>query len=186
MPNVLTTDTTLIQGYDCNPQKQKKLIFEGCTLKIISGSNTLYGLDLCNFGQFGSENGGSFKKSYYIPTGGTYTLFGGNVAQEQGEVGMIVIQVNYDKTVAIEDRYITINYKGSVFACGPLMFLTGTTEDTIVWHGWDLEPYNTSAPPIHFSPQIDPNVTSPDFNLGGMLIYNPTIGEVEVQILVMN
>ena len=186
MPNVLSTDQSLIQGYNCNPEKQKKIIFEGSTLKIISGAQTLYSLDLSNFGQFGSEAGGSFKKSYYIPSLSTYTLFGGNIAQEQGEVGMIIMLVNYDSYIPDAGRYITIEYKGSIITCNNLTFLTGTTMDTTPWQGWDLEPYNLAASPINYSPQLDPNISSPDFNYGGMLIYNPTSAEVEIQILVMN
>ena len=186
MPNIPTTDQSKIRGIDCNPQKQKKIVFEGSTLKIISGSNTLYGLDLSNFGQFGSEFGGSFKKSYYIPSNNSYTLYGGNIAQDQGEVSMIIIMVNYDKSIPPSDQYITIEYKGKILPCGNLMFLTGTTIDDRPWQGWDLEPFDPNKPLINYSPQLDPNITSPNFELGGMLIYNPTIGEVEVQILVMN
>ena len=65
------------------------------------------------------------------------------------------------------------------------MFLTGSILEQSPWQGWDLEPYDTTKPPINYSPQIDPNVTSPDFSLGGILIYNPTGGEVEIQMLVM-
>ena len=186
MPNILSTDQSQIKFGTCDLQKQKKIIFEGSTLKIISGANTLYALDLSNFGQFGSEFGGSFKKDVYIPSQQTYTLFGGNVAQEQGEVSMIIVMVNYDSSIPLADQHLTIEYKDKLFSCGNLMFLTGTTKDTQPWQGWDLEPYNLSAPPINFSPTIDPNVTSPNFDLGGMLIFNPTIGEVEVTILVMN
>lgn len=185
MPNVLSTDQTYIQGVDCNPQKQKKIIFEGSTLKVISGSNTLFGIDFSNFGQFGSEFGGSFKKDVYIQSQQTYTLYGGNISQAQGEVSMIVLMVRYDSATALVDRHISVDYKGKIIPCGTLLFLTGVTKDDVAWHGWDLEPY-TNASPIPYSPTISPNVTSPDYDFGGLLIYNPTNGEIEVEILVMN
>jgi len=173
MPNVLKTDSSLICGPDCNPQKQKKIIFEGSILKIISGSSTLVSVDLSHFGIFGSENGGSVKRSYYIPSGGSYTLTASNIAQEQGEVSLIVVFVNYDKIVPDYNRRIQVEYKGNYIPCGNMLFLTGATKDDIPWHGWDMSPYDVS-------------VTSPQIEYGGLFIYNPTIAEIEVQILVMN
>lgn len=187
MANITPPDPRYLGGYDCTPSGQKRIIFEGSTLKVVSGSSTLYGLELGSFGQFGSEFGGSFKKTHYINPSEYYTLYGGNIAQDQGEVGMIVIKVRYDKSIPKEDQYITIEYKGKIIPCGTLLFVTGVTKDDVIWHGWDLEPYNTNySPTINYSPQLDPNITSPDFSMGGMLIYNPTIGQIEVQILVMN
>ena len=177
MPNILSTDQSRIRSIDCNPQKQKKIIFEGSTLKIISGSETLYALDLSTFGQFGSEWGGSFKKNYYVPSKQTYSVFAGNISQVQGEVSMIVVMVNYDKSIPAADRHLIIEYHGHIFPCGPLMFLTGSTLDDRPWHGWDMDPEDVT---------VSSPVSSPNFDLGGLLIFNHTIGEVEVQILVMN
>jgi hypothetical protein len=164
------TFANLSKGYTCDANKQMKIVFEGSFIKVIRGSETLYSLDMSGFGQFGSDFGGSFKKSYYIPAGGNYMLYGGNVAQAQGEVSMIVIRARYDSSIPAENQYITIDYKGEIFPCRNLMFLTGATKDDIPWAGWDL----------------DETVASPDLDLGGMLISNPTSGEVEIQILVMN
>ncbi len=173
MPNVLKTDSSKIHGPDCNPQKQKKIVFEGSILKIISGANTLCSVDLSNFGVFGSENGGSVKRSYYIPAGGSYTLTVSNISQDQGEVSMIVLFVNYDNSLPDYDRRIQVEYKGNYIPCGNMLFLTGTTIQDIPWHGWDMSSYDVS-------------VTSPQLEYGGLFIYNPTIAEIEVQILVMN
>ena len=71
MPNVLSTDPRFIKYVDCNPEKQKKIVFEGSFLKIIMGSQVLDTVDLSNFFHPASINGGSFKKRVYIQSGGS-------------------------------------------------------------------------------------------------------------------
>jgi hypothetical protein len=187
MPNIQSTDSRYVKYVDCNPDKQKKLVFEGSSLKIIQGSQVLEAVDFSGFFHPASENGGSFKKRIYIPSDGSYNLYGGNIAQDQGEVSLIVIRVKYDKSILEGDRVIYWEYKGNVFPCKNLIFLTGKTLDSDPHKGWDLEPYNADVSPAPvFSPLLDPQPTSPDLSLGGIKISNPTLKEVELEILVMN
>ena len=78
-----------------------------------------------------------------------------------------------------------------------ILFLTGKTLDHIKHHGWDLEPYNvvgdTVSPGItspvvspEFVPLLSPQPTTPDLSLGGIVIRNTTLKEVELEILVIN
>lgn len=184
MPNVLSSDPRFIRYANCNPEKQKKIVFEGSFLKIIMGSQVLDTVDLSKFFHPASITGGSFKKRTYIPSGGSYNLYGGNIAQDQGEVSMIVIRVKYDSTLPENEKLIYWEYEGNLFPCNNLLFLTGKTLDRVKHHGWDLEPYSSEA--STFSPVLSPQPTSPDFSLGGITLRNPTLKEVEVEILVMN
>jgi hypothetical protein len=184
MPNILSSDPRFIKYANCNPEKQKKIVFEGSFLKIIMGSQVLDSVDLSGFFHPASMTGGSFKKRTYIPSGGSYNLYGGNIAQDQGEVSMIVIRVKYDPTLSEGEKLIYWEYEGNLFPCNNLLFLTGKTLDHIKHHGWDLEPYAQEA--STFSPVLSPQPTSPDFSLGGITLRNPTLKEVEVEILVMN
>lgn len=194
MPNILKTDSRYIKSIDCNPEKQKKIVFEGSFLKIIMGSNVLYSLDMSGFFHPASINGGSFKKRIYISPESSWDLYGGNIAQDQGEVSLIVIKVKYDKALTDDERLIFWEYKGKTFPLKNLLFLTGKTLDHIKHHGWDLEPYNVYGDPSNISPVVDPEFSpvlspqpiSPDFSLGGIKIINPTLKEVELEILVMN
>ena len=187
MPNVLSTDPRDIKYVDCNPEKQKRIVFEGAFLKIVMGSNVLDTVDMSSLFHPASINGGNFKKRIYIPSNGSYDLYGGNIAQDQGEVSMIIIRVKYDKSISETDRVIYWEYKGNIFPCKNLMFLTGKTLDSIPHQGWDLEPYAADVSPAPvFSPVLDPQPTSPNPLLGGIKINNPTLKEVELEILVMN
>lgn len=187
MPNILSTDPRNIKYLDCNPEKQKKIVFEGSSLKILMGSQVLDTVDMSSLFHPASINGGNFRKRIYIPSDGSYNLYGGNIAQDQGEVSLIVIRVKYDKSIPEGDRVIYWEYKGNIFPCNNLMFLTGKTLDSDPHKGWDLEPYNADVSPAPvFSPSLDPQPTSPDLSLGGIKISNPTLKEVELEILVMN
>lgn len=186
MHNINTTDSRYIKSIDCNPVKQKKIIFEGSFLKIISGSQVLDSVDLSGFSHFASEFGGSMKKRVFIPSLQNYYLYAGNIGQDQGEVSLIIMKVRYDSSLPEEEKYLTWEYEGKIFPIKNLMFLTGRTLDAIKHHGWDLEAYNDQATSPQFSPTLNPVLTSPDLTFGGILIYNRTGKEVEVEILVMN
>ena len=186
MPNIYKTDPRFIENLDCNPQKQKKIIFEGSFLKIVMGSQVLDSVDLSSFFHPASQNGGSFKKNFFISPGSTYTLYGGNVAQDQGEVSMIVMRVKYDSSLTETQKVINIEYEGKILPCKNIFFVTGKTLDHAKYHGWDLEPWDGSVPSPGFSPVLSPMPSSPDLTFGGILINNPTLKEIEVEILVMN
>ena len=195
MPNILSTDPRYIKYIDCNPEKQKKVVFEGSFLKIIMGSQVLYSADMSGIFHPASINGGSFKKRVYIQPESSYDLYGGNIAQDQGEVSLIIIKVKYDKSLLDSERLIHWEYEGNLFPLKNILFLTGKTLDHIKHHGWDLEPYNVvgdtndpTSPVVdpEFSPVLSPQPTSPDFSLGGIIIRNTTLKEVELEILVIN
>jgi hypothetical protein len=186
MPDIKSTDSRYIKYVDCNPDKQKKLVFEGSSLKVIQGSQVLDAVDFSGFFHPASENGGSFVKRFYLSPNAIYTLYGGNIAQDQGEVSMVIIRVNYSKKLTDQDKLITLEYNGTIFPCKNIHFVTGKTLDHIKHHGWDLEPWTDSQSSPEFSPIISPMPTEPDFGFGGILISNPTSEEVEIQILVMN
>ena len=186
MPNIYKTNQKYVEHIDCNPQKQKQIIFEGSFLKVVMGSEVLDSTDLSTLFHPASENGGSFVKRFYISPGANYTLYGGNISQDQGEVSMIIIRITYDPSLTEDQQLITLEYEGKIFPCNNLFFVTGKTLDTIKYHGWDLEPWNDQAESPQFSPVISHMPTSPDLNFGGILINNPTTQEIEVEILVMN
>jgi hypothetical protein len=197
MPNILSTDSRYIKYIDCNPEKQKKVVFEGQFLKIIMGSQVLYSIDMTDVFHPASINGGNFKKRIYIQPESSYDLYGGNIAQDQGEVSLVIIKVKYDKSLLDSERLIHWEYKGNLFPLKNILFLTGKTLDHIKHHGWDLEPYNvvgdTVSPGItspvvdpEFVPLLSPQPTTPDLSLGGIVIRNTTLKEIELEILVIN
>jgi hypothetical protein len=194
MPNVLKTDSRYVKYIDCNPEKQKKIVFEGSILKIIEGSKVLHSVDMSGFFHPASITGGSFKKRIFIDPETSWNLYGGNIAQDQGEVSLIIVKVKYDKSLTEDEKLIFWEYKGRTFPLKNVLFLTGKTLDHVKHHGWDLEPYNVYGDPTNVSPVVDPEFspvlspqpTSPDFSLGGIKIMNTTRKEVEVEILVMN
>lgn len=184
MATVLSTDSRGILYLNCDPLKQKKIVFEGSSLKIIMGSQVLDTVDLSSIFHVSSENGGSFVKRLFISAGNQYALYGGNIAQDQGEVSLIVIKVKYDKSLEESQKLISMSYLGKTLPIKNMTFLTGKTLDHIKHHGWDLEPYGQANDVS--SPVLSPMPTSPDFTRGGIIINNLTTKEIEVEILVMN
>jgi len=185
MPTILTTDTKGIQSLDCDPFKQKKIVFEGAFLKIIMGSQVLDTVDLSSFFHPSLDCGGSFKKKVYVAANSNYKLYGGNIAQDQGEVSLIIVRVKYDKSLTEGEKLITVSYKGSTFSIKNIMFLTGKTLPNEKYQGWDLEPFGSHTG-NESTPILSPMPTSPDFQEGGMIINNLTNKEIELEILVMN
>ena len=197
MPNILSTDSRYIKYIDCNPEKQKKIIWEGSSLKIIMGSQILHSVDMSSLFHPASISGGSFKKRIYIQPDSFYKLYGGNIAQDQGEVSMIIIKVKYDKSLTDAERLMYWEYKGDLFPLKNLLFLSGKTLDHVKHHGWDLEPYNvvgdTVSPGVtspvidpRYSPHLSPQPTQEYPALGGIILRNTTLKEVEIEILVIN
>ena len=188
MPNILATDQRGIKYANCDLEKQKRIIFENTSLKVVMGSQTLYSMNLTSFFHPATSNGGSLKKRIYISPGEEYDLYAGNIGQDQGEVSLVIIRVvRYDKQLAETEKVIFWQYLGNMFPIKDLMFLTGKTLDTIKHHGWDLEPYSVVSPGINeFTPTLHNETTSPNFSLGGIKINNTTTGEVELEILIMN
>jgi hypothetical protein len=198
MPNILATDQRKIKNANCDLEKQKRIIFENTSLKVVMGSQTLYSMDLKSFFHPATLNGGTFKKRVYIAPGGEYDLYAGNIGNDFGDVSLIIIRVvRYDKKLSENEKVIFWQYLGNMFPIKDLMFLTGKTLDTVKHHGWDLEPYaavSTGSPSFgspsfgspSFIPALHNETTSPDFSLGGIKINNTTTGEVELEILVMN
>lgn len=188
MPNILSTDQREIQNSSCGLEKQKRIVFENTFLKVVMGSQTLYSMDLSSFFHPATLRGGNFKKRIYIAPGGDYDLYAGNIGQSQGEVSLIIIRViRYDKRLDEKEKVIFWEYLGNKFPIKNLMFLTGKTLDSIKHHGWDLEPYSNVSPSAYqFSPHLHNQTTPANYSLGGIKINNTTIGEVELEILVMN
>jgi hypothetical protein len=188
-----TTNPVYIKHLNCNPETYKRVVFQSCNLDVIEGSRVLSSVSLCDFnlpslgsGELGGC-GGSAKKFFILQPGANYTLTAPEIGQEQGEVQLIAVKVKYDKKHPETERYLTWEYKGQVYPINTLMVLTGRTQPSIPWQGWDLSYYSNNPPFPGFSPNIFPPVSSPDFTFGGILFNNPNeTYPVEVEILIMN
>jgi hypothetical protein len=190
---VYTTDPAYVKYLDCNPGIYRRVAFQSCNLDIKQGSSVLSTISLCDFKleSLGSGDlggcGGSLKRSVTLRASSNYILTAPEVGQEQGEVQLIVIKVKYDSKIDPADRYLTWEYKGSVYPISSMMVLTGRTEPAISWHGWDLSYYSNNPPSPDFSPQIFPPVSSPDLTFGGIMFTNPNQSyDTELEIFVFN
>ena len=188
-----TTNPVYIKHLNCNPETYKRVVFQSCNLDIREGAAVIDTVSLCDFnlpslgsGELGGC-GGSAKKNFILKPQVNYTLTAPEIGQEQGEGQLIIVKVKYDKEQPQEERYLTWEYKGQVYPINTLMVLSGRTQASVPWHGWDLSYYSNNPPSPGFSPQIFPPITSPDLTFGGILFHNPSpTYSVEIEILIMN
>lgn len=190
---IYTTNPVNIKYLDCNPAVYRRVNFQSCNLVIKEGSNILSTTSLCDFKleSLGSSElggcGGSLKKNVILSASNTYTLTASEIGQAQGEVQMIVVKATYQKDHPVEDRLIYWEYKGNVYPLNNLMILTGRTQAEIAWQGWDLGYYSNNPPSPMFSPQIFPQISSPDLTFGGIMFSNPNdTYNIELEIFVFN
>lgn len=180
---------SLIKGLDCNAPAGRKVTFQSCNLDIKEGSKILIQVPLCDFklegiGEAGC--GGSLKRALTIKANSSQIITAPEIGQAQGEVQMITIKVKYQTAHPEADRYLTWEYKGSIYPIGTLMILTGRTLGDQPWQGWDLSNYTETLPSPAYSPQLNPVITSPDMSFGGIMITNPNIYDVDIEILILN
>ena len=190
---IYTTNPVYIKYLDCNPAVYRKVSFQSCNLDIKEGTNVLSVTSLCDFKleSLGSSElggcGGSLKKNVTLNASGTYTLTASEIGQAQGEVQMIVAKVTYQKNHPVEDQLVYWEYKGNVYPLNSLMILTGRTQAEIPWQGWDLGYYSNNPPNPTFSPEIFPQISSPDLTFGGIMFSNPDdTYNIELEIFVFN
>jgi hypothetical protein len=179
-----TTNPVYIKSLDCNPQTYKRVKFQSCDLTIAQGKNIISEVSFCDFNLpslSGEGCGGSIKKNFILHPSSNYTLTATEIAQDQGEVQLIVVKVKYDKFHPEEERYLTWEYKGQVYPINTLMVLSGRTEPSIPWQGWNLTSYLNPGLAL---PQQN---NSPDSIFGGIFFNNPSsTHSVEIEILIMN
>ena len=189
---VYLTNPNYIKYLDCDPGVNRRITFQTCNLSIIEGPKVLQSISLCDFSLesiSGDENGGcggSASRVVTIPAEGSYTLIAPEIGQEQGEVQLISIKVNYKKDQPDDQRYLTWEYKGNIYPLGSMLFLTGRTKPGESWQGWDLSNYSYPPTSPDFSPQIYPPVSNPDLSFGGILLSNPSKYDVELEIMIFN
>lgn len=190
---VFSTNSANIKFLDCNPAVYRKVVFQSCNLSIKEGSNILSNISLCDFKLEGLESyelggcSGSLKKNVLINSQSTFTLTASEIGQAQGEVQMVVVKANYQKNHPENERLIYWEYKGNVYPLNKLMILTGRTQAEIAWHGWDLGYYSNNPPIPLFSPNIFPNISSPNLSFGGIMFSNQNTNyNVELEIFIFN
>lgn len=189
---IYTTDPRLIKFIDCPPTKARIISFEGCDLKIREGSNTISEISFCDLSLNQSDSlpgsdgpgtcGGFVKKSIVIPTNSNFILTAPEIAGDNGEVQFIIIKVKYPTSIPASERYITFEYKGWVGPIENMMILSGRAYT----NGWDMTDYSSNIPAPPFSPSIQPTPASPDINFGGILLSNPLLENVQVEIMLFN
>lgn len=193
MGNIYRTDPLYIKYLDCKPKVDKKLFFQTCNIGIKEGASLLTSISLCDtqLESLGNSElggcGGSLKRSVTINPSSNYILTASEVGQEQGEVQMIVVKVKYEKEHPLPERYLTWEYKGSVYPINTLMVLSGRTQNNTAWHGWDLSSYTNDSSSPQFTPSPYPQITSPDLSFGGIMFSNPSSKyNTELEIFIFN
>jgi hypothetical protein len=193
MGTIYRTDPKYIKYLDCNPSVDRRIFFQTCNLGIKEGAKILQTSSLCDFTLESLGNsemggcGGTLKRGAKISPSSNYVLTATEIGQEQGEVQMIVVKVKYEKSHPVEERYMNWEYKGNVYPINTLMVLTGRTKPDTPWQGWDLSNYTNNPIPMDISPNIYPQIGSPDLSFGGIMFTNPSDKyTTELEIFIFN
>ena len=150
----------------CNPIEFEGTIFQRCNLQVVKGTAVIHEISLCDT-DITISNYSTFSGCVYPNS--TLLLN----AEELLEVAFIMIKATYSSTLPVASRFINIIYKGNYLPMAGLTILTGNpmlTSPMPSGRGWDLDPSGS-------------DITSPYFNKGGMLLYNPHNVKVNIDVI---
>ena len=153
----------------CNTIEFEGSIMQRCNLQVIKGTTVIREMSLCDT-SITINDYSSFSGCVY--SGASLFLTPDNL----GEISFIMIKVTYPTSLPVSSRFINLVYRGKNLPIANLMILTGNPSSTSPYtgnRGWDLEPNGTE-------------VTSPYFEEGGMLLYNPHGVKVNVEVILAN
>lgn len=150
----------------CNTIDFEGVIFQRCNLQVLKGSTVIREMSLCDT-DITINNYSSFSGCVYGNSSLLLTSDGLN------EVSFIMIKATYPASLPISNRFINIIYKDNYLPMANLTILTGNPSDSSPYlynKGWDLNPNGSE-------------ISSPYFNEGGMLLYNPHNVRVNIDVI---
>lgn len=142
------------------------IVMDRCEIKMLDGTTTKSSFSLCDvvitLDDFLSFN------TCLEP--GISLLLNPEGIDMNGEVKLIIIKATYPSSMDPSLRYINFIHQGKTLPIGDLMILTGNPTAGSPGRGWDLSPNGTE-------------ISSPYFDQGGMVLYNPQTTKINIQVL---
>lgn len=146
----------------------ERAYFDRCTLLITRDNSLINAMNLCNYSM---EIDDFFTQHVRLKANGAFLLDDAGIGKSFGQVKFLLIKVKYPSTFTnYTDKYIEIKYQGTTYPIGELHIWTG----------------NPSTVPVT-GVVVDPGgseYTSPYFDIGGVVIYNPHSNYVDLDIMI--
>jgi len=94
----------------------------------------------------------------------------------EGEVSLLVVKAEYLPDAEDNEKMVFWDYANTPRKImGSIMILSGAIKNGSVWHGWNIDPFNTYD-----------HTDQPDINNGGISFTNPTAKSVKLTVLTTN
>ena len=142
------------------------IVMDRCEIKMLEGTAVKSTFSLCDFGMSIDD----FSSFSTCLEPGLSMILNPEGIDINGEIKLLIIKVLYPSTLPNESRYINFINQGRTMPIGDIMMLTGNPASDAPGRGWDLTPDGTE-------------LTSPYFDQGGMILYNPHSVRINIQVI---
>ena len=142
--------------------------FDRCTFTVTKDSSVMNSFSFCDYSL---DIDDFFSQSVTLTGGRAFLLDDAGLGNAFGEVKFLLISAKYSAVFTKDtDKYINLIYEGKTYPMGSLHIWTGQPGDSA---GSGI-PLNTNGT----------GLTSPQFSGGGLVLYNPHSGSVDLKILI--
>ena len=146
----------------------ERTYFDRCTLLITRDTSLINSMNFCNYSMNIDD---FFTQHVRLKAGSAFLLDDGGIGTFYGEVKFLLIKVTYPSTfTTYTDKFIELKYLGTSYPIGEL-------------HIWTGNPSSVPGTGIVVSPGSS-EYTSPYFDLGGVVLYNPHSNYVDIDIVI--
>jgi hypothetical protein len=142
--------------------------FDRCTFTVTKDSSVMNSFSFCDYSL---DIDDFFSQSVTLTGGRAFLLDDAGLGNSFGEVKFLLISAKYSSAFTKDtDKYINLIYEGKTYPMGSIHIWTGQPGDS-AGSGIPLNPNGTGT-------------SSPQFSQGGLVLYNPHSGSVDLQILI--
>jgi len=143
------------------------IVMDRCEIKMLEGTTVKSTFSLCDFG-ISIDDFSAF--STCLEPGLSFLLNPEGI-DINGEVKLIIIKASYPTSLDPSLRFINFINQGRTLPMGDIMVLTGNPASDAPGRGWDISPDGSG-------------ISSPYFEQGGMLLYNPQTVRINIQVII--
>jgi hypothetical protein len=142
--------------------------FDRCTFTVTKDSSVMNSFSFCDYSL---DIDDFFSQSVTLTGGRAFLLDDAGLGNSFGEVKFLLISAKYSSAFTKDtDKYINLIYEGKTYPMGSL-------------HIWTGQPGESQGSGIPLNPN-ETGLTSPQFSGGGLVLYNPHSGSVDLKILI--
>jgi hypothetical protein len=142
--------------------------FDRCTFTVTKDSSIMNSFSFCDYSL---DIDDFFSQSVTLTGGRAFLLDDAGLGNSFGEVKFLLISAKYSSSFTSDsDKYINLIYEGKTYPVGSL-------------HIWTGQPGESAGSGVTLNPNGS-GLTSPQFTEGGIVLYNPHAGSVDLKIVI--